>query len=540
MQNSLNNDVWVYIDLRTQRLFNACLNVIAAAQQLAGPFGGQVVALILTDGEDGPKTNAGGEPSGVDVAAAMETCGAKGADKICIITHAALADTRADTQAEALNRVVHQKSPRVVLFALSDLGREIAAFCARQANAGLIADCVGFEVDKDQIMADCPSWGGEIMARLSFADSTQTGFVTVSAHAFSPLDTKKNDAVIEKIELHDLIPSNRLKRISSATEALEHLKLENAKTVVVGGAGVRTAEGFAGVRRLAAAMGAEVGATRPPVLRHWIDEERLIGQTGKSVRPKLLVSIGTSGAVQYTAGIVESETIVAINRDPDAPIFQTADIGIVADAKDLVPLVESRIKQVVMRDLADQLCVDKTDAAENGFGEKICKLRESHNWSIEELADQTGQTPEAIDKFERNQSTPSVSFLLRLSKALGVDPGTFLSEDEKADILDQRAKAFIKRTKNYHYQTLTPGGENQHLRGFMITIEPRQAHKPVAYKHEGEEFVFVMEGSLELTLGNKVKQLKTGESIWYNSETSHKLKNRGNEVTRCLVMLFTP
>jgi quercetin dioxygenase-like cupin family protein len=121
-----------------------------------------------------------------------------------------------------------------------------------------------------------------------------------------------------------------------------------------------------------------------------------------------------------------------------------------------------------------------------------------------------------------------------------VDPGTFLSDEEKAHIQDKRAQAFTTRTKNYAYQTLTPGAENQHLRGFMITIEAKQAHKPVAYKHEGEEFIYVMEGTLELTLDNKVNNLKAGESMHYNSEIPHKLKNKGNETTRCLVMLYTP
>jgi electron transfer flavoprotein alpha subunit len=109
--------------------------------------------------------------------------------------------------------------------------------------------------------------------------------------------------------------------------------------VVVGGAGLGNMEGFGLVRELAAAVGGEVAGTRPPVLLHWVDEDRLIGQTGKSVRPNLLFSIGTSGAIQYTAGITEAKTIVAVNRDANAPIFQVADMGIVADAKSLLPLL---------------------------------------------------------------------------------------------------------------------------------------------------------------------------------------------------------
>jgi len=171
---------------------------------------------------------------------------------------------------------------------------------------------------------------------------------------------------------------------------------------------------------------------------------------------------------------------------------------------------------------------------------KIEKIRRSNDWTIEYLAEKTDQTPEFIEKVENGEMVPSVSFLLKLSRALGVDPGTFLSDEEKAQIEDKRAKAFITRTKNYAYQTLTPGAENQHLRAFMITIEAKQDHKPVAYKHEGEEFIYVMEGDLELTLDSKITNLKTGESMHYNSEIPHKLKNIGNETTRCLVMLYTP
>ena len=131
-------------------------------------------------------------------------------------------------------------------------------------------------------------------------------------------------------------------------EPVEARRLEDARTVVVGGAGLGDMRGFGLVRELAAALGGEVGATRPPVLHHWVDEERLIGQTGKIVRPKLLISAGTSGAIQYTAGIMEADTIVAINRDPAAPIFHIADIGIVADAGTFLPLLTRHAKQSAM------------------------------------------------------------------------------------------------------------------------------------------------------------------------------------------------
>jgi quercetin dioxygenase-like cupin family protein len=121
-----------------------------------------------------------------------------------------------------------------------------------------------------------------------------------------------------------------------------------------------------------------------------------------------------------------------------------------------------------------------------------------------------------------------------------VDPSAFLSDEQKTVIRDQRTKAFVTRTQNYNYETLTPGAVNEHLRAFMITIEPKQAHKPVAYKHAGEEFIFVMEGELELTLDQKSRVLRPGESTHFNSDIPHHLKSLSEEPTRALVVLFTP
>jgi transcriptional regulator with XRE-family HTH domain len=171
---------------------------------------------------------------------------------------------------------------------------------------------------------------------------------------------------------------------------------------------------------------------------------------------------------------------------------------------------------------------------------KVRELRKAHNWSREALAHNTGQSPDFIAQIEKEEIAPPVGFLLKLAKALKVDPGTFLRTEEKALIRDQRAQQFTKRTQSYSYETLTPGAENAHLRAFLIAIEPRQAHKPVAYKHEGEEFIFVLEGDLELTLGAKAHHLKSRESIRFNSDIPHKLKNFSDETTHCLVVLYTP
>jgi electron transfer flavoprotein alpha subunit/transcriptional regulator with XRE-family HTH domain len=476
----------------------------------------------------------------ISVDNAEKECVAHGADLVYVLDNTGMIVPRADIYATALGDVVLKHSPMLVLFALTDFGRELASRTAMISNTGLIADCADLRIEKNGVVATCPSWGGEIMAEITFSDGTVTGLATVQPHAFHAVKVSDKPCVIKRIQVDCPDTHKGLKLLSSSTEPEEHNKLEEADVVIVGGAGVGNIDGFVLVRELAAALGGEVGATRPPVFQHWVDEERLIGQTGKTVRPKLLFSIGTSGAIQYTAGIMESKTIVAINRDQNSPIFQVADLGIVADAGTFLPLLTAKVNQVVMRKMADVLYEDNEIKTDAGFGAKMRKLRESHDWSQEALAQATGQTPDFIEQVENNEFSPSVSFLLRLADALNVERGTFLRKEEEAIIQGRRAKAFSKRTRNYSYQTLTPGAESDRLRAFMVKIESRQTHKPVEYKHEGEEFIFVMEGDLELIVGSKTHNLKPGESTHFNSDIPHKLKSLSNEPTHCLVVLYTP
>ncbi len=194
-----------------------------------------------------------------------------------------------------------------------------------------------------------------------------------------------------------------------------------------------------------------------------------------------------------------------------------------------------------MRRLADAACYIGEEEAvpKGGFGAMVRQLREARGWSAEELAQKTGQTPDFIDQVESDQMSPPVGFIIRMAQAMEVDPGTFLSKEEQTVIRDRRAQAFHQRTHNYSYTTLTPGAEESHLRAFMVTIDPHLAHKPVAYKHEGEEFIYVMAGDLEFTLGSRVHRLKPGESIHFDSDIPHKLKSNSNEPTKCLVVLYT-
>ena len=528
--------------MRHERLFRFSLNVLAKAVALARLEGRKAVMVFLDAPED--VSQSPNHAGAVSLEMASKESFAHGADRVCVLENHQFKTPLCDVFSEALAAVVKQQAPLLMLFALTDFGREMASRAARICNAGLMADCVDLQIAENRIVGLCPAWGGEIMAEITYVDGHGTGFATVHPQIQIEGGAVRNESraegAIERIPVALDPDTVRPRLLSCSLEPADHRRLEEAEIVVVGGAGLGNMEGFGLVRELAAAVGGEVAATRPPVLLHWVDEDRLIGQTGKAVRPNLLFSIGTSGAIQYTAGIAESKTIVAVNRDANAPIFQVADLGIVADAKTLLPLLTARAKQVVMRKLADELSRGKKTTDEQGsFGAKIQKIRKSLDWTLESLAKATGQTPEFMALVESDKTSPPVSFLLRLAGALGVDPGTFLNREEQTAIRDQRAQAFIKRTKSYSYETLTPGAEESHLRAFMVTIESHHAHKPVEYRHEGEEFIFVMEGDLEFVLGGKPHVLKKGESIHFNSDIPHKLKSLSNEPTRCLVMLYT-
>jgi transcriptional regulator with XRE-family HTH domain len=320
-------------------------------------------------------------------------------------------------------------------------------------------------------------------------------------------------------------------------------RLEDARVVVVGGRGIKNSQGFNQVRELALLLGGEVGATRPAVDAHWTSHEQLIGQTGRSIKPALLITCGTSGAIQYTAALAGSGTIVAVNRDPRAPIFKVADFGIVADTLSFLPAFIGEVKTHLFREIADLYRTQvKTgrDQMVVSFGQRIKKLREDRKMSIADLAEKTGQPPELIEQVESDSLTPPVSFLLQLSNALHIDPSNFLTDQEKIQIDGKRQESFAKRTQNYSYRTLTPGAADKHLRSFMVTIEPKEKHKMVEYKHPGEEFIFVYKGELELTLGNKVIFLKQGETMHFDSETKHKLRNTSDEKCELIVTLYTP
>jgi quercetin dioxygenase-like cupin family protein len=171
-------------------------------------------------------------------------------------------------------------------------------------------------------------------------------------------------------------------------------------------------------------------------------------------------------------------------------------------------------------------------------GKKIKKVRTQKKFSLERVANETGLSIDHLKKIEACEMIPPVGTLLQLARALEIDSGFFLREQESN--LQNRIKAYTKRTGNYAYTTLTPGAENKHLKAFRVTVDPMKPHKGVGYQHEGEEFVYVLSGEVEILVGEHANHLKAGDSLHFNSGIKHNMRNTGEKLAELLVVIYGP
>ena len=171
-------------------------------------------------------------------------------------------------------------------------------------------------------------------------------------------------------------------------------------------------------------------------------------------------------------------------------------------------------------------------------GTKIKKARTSKKFNLDRVANETGFSTEYLKEVETGKVMPPVGALLQIARALEIDSGSLLREPESK--LESRIKAHTKRTDNYAYTTLTPGAENKHLKAFRVLIEAQQDHKGVDYHHEGEEFVYVLAGKIEVVVGEHINTLEQGDSLHFNSGIRHKLKSVSDDTAELIVVIYTP
>ncbi len=275
----------------------------------------------------------------------LDGLSAYGANKIYSVDDPALDNQTEDPYVAELTRLITEYKPEIVLAGATPFGRSFFPRVAAKLNTGLTADCTGLDIDPETnlLLQTRPTFGGNIMATI-ICPMKRPQMATVRPRVFrrNEHDIPQEGKII-KLEYHPVVSKTKL--VNFVQDISEKVKLEDADIIVSGGRGLGKPENFQLIRDLATALGAAVGSSRPPVDEGWISYPHQVGQTGKTVCPKLYFAVGISGAVQHLAGMQTADCIIAINDDPDAPIFQVATYGIVGDLFKIVPMLTEKLKK---------------------------------------------------------------------------------------------------------------------------------------------------------------------------------------------------
>ncbi|MEK6777966.1 MAG: electron transfer flavoprotein subunit alpha/FixB family protein [bacterium] len=281
--------------------------------------------------------------SGLDPLAAE--FGKYGADRVILLDDPWLAQYSTDGYVSALAALIHERKPSILLMGNSVLARDLAPRLAARLGTGLLADCTEIILENGSLTVLRPVFGAKAIAREQVSGgSPQFATIRPNVVSLTAMDPPKN-AAVEKVTPQTGEIRTKVKEVIQKEK--EQVDLTEAEVVVSGGRGMKNAENFKILETLAGILGAAVGASRAAVDSGWRPHSDQVGQTGKVVNPKLYIACGISGAVQHLAGMGTSRTIVAINTDPEAPIFQKADYGIVGDLMTLVPLLTEELKKAL-------------------------------------------------------------------------------------------------------------------------------------------------------------------------------------------------
>ena len=321
--------VWVFAEQRNGRLKNVAYELLTRGRELADTLETELCAVCF----------------GHDVAEVNQLI-AHGADKVYLVDSPDLADNQEDLYTRQLVELIQQYKPEIVLAGATSLGRAFIPRVAARLESGLTADCTDLAIDTENrlLQQTCPTFGGNIMATI-VCPTKRPQVSTIRPRNFKagkPDDTRKGQII--KLDFNRERITSRTKLLNFVEDLTETIRIEESDIIVAGGRGLGKAENFKMLEELAAVLGGALGATRPPVDEGWLPYSRQIGQTGKTVCPKLYVACGISGAVQHLVGMQTADVIVAINDDPHAPIFEVATYGIVGDLFKVVPMLTERLR----------------------------------------------------------------------------------------------------------------------------------------------------------------------------------------------------
>ncbi len=322
--------LWVFAEQRGGKVQEVAFELLGEGRVLADRLGVELCAVLL----------------GHQVKNCAATLFEHGADKVYMVDHPALAAYTAEPYAEAMSTLIRKYKPEILLAGATSMGRGFIARVAIQVNAGLTADCTELDVDMEKrlLLQTRPAFGGNIMACI-ICPEHRPQMATVRPKVFKqpvPVAGRAGQLIEEAMSLKDPV----VKVVEVVNAMQNEVNVAGAEFIVTGGRGLGAPENFKLMADLADALGgAAVGASRAAVDAGWISSFHQVGQTGKTVRPKIYIACGVSGQIQHLVGMNSSDTIIAINKDPDAPIFGVADIGIVGDLFQVVPEMIKALKR---------------------------------------------------------------------------------------------------------------------------------------------------------------------------------------------------
>jgi electron transfer flavoprotein alpha subunit len=324
------SEIWILAEHTGGRPRKITYELLGKAKELARALDGRVGALLLGSG----------------IGALAADLGAHGADRVFVADAPVLEQYSADAYSAVLAPLVQQHAPWAVLAGSTAVGRDLAPRLAARVGAGIVTDCATLELLDGKLVVTRPTMTRKAIARVAFRDGT-VRIAVVLPNVLTPAATEEGRRP-EVVPVSVTVDPGAVRTKVLEVKALagETVPLTEADIVVSGGRGLRGPENFALLNTLAKALGAAVGSSRPPVDSGWVPHDYEIGQTGKTVNPSLYIACGISGAPQHLAGMSSSRCIVAINKDPQAPIFGIASYGVVGDLFQILPLLTEEIHRV--------------------------------------------------------------------------------------------------------------------------------------------------------------------------------------------------
>ena len=337
-------DVFVFAQQVDNELSGIAFELLGKAKDLAADLNAKVVAVLV----------------GSNVKGLVDQLAEYGADKVIVVDDPELKDYRTEPYTHALASVINEYKPEIMLVGATAIGRDLGPRVSARVATGLTADCTvleigdfpinpipGKEQKHNQLLMTRPAFGGNTIATIACPDN-RPQMATVRPGVMQKIDPIKG-AKAEVIEYNPgFVPNNKYVEILDIVKDLtDTVDIMDAKILVSGGRGVGSAENFKILQDLADAIGGTVSCSRAVVDSGWLPKDLQVGQTGKTVRPNVYFAIGISGAIQHVAGMEESDIIIAINKDEDAPIFDVADYGVVGDLNKIVPALTAKIKEAI-------------------------------------------------------------------------------------------------------------------------------------------------------------------------------------------------